>query len=67
MTDTVPREAEDAIDALIARLSSVDALSDESKSAAHEAALKRLMTHLIQKEGWLAEEFCRLARSLGAY
>jgi len=67
MTDTVPCEAEDAVDAFVARLSSTDPLSDEARSLAYEAALKRLMTHLIEKEDWLAEEFCRLARSLGAY
>lgn len=64
MTNIVPRKAEDAVDQLIGRLAGLDG---EEAAHAHEAALRHLMTHLIEKEGWLAEEFSQLARSLGAY
>jgi len=67
MTEIAPRKAEQLVDEFIARLSSVSTQSADGGAAAHEAALKRLMAHLIEREGWLAEEFSLLARRLGAY
>ncbi|WP_085558447.1 hypothetical protein [Azospirillum agricola] len=67
MTDIDPRKADAAVDAFVARLSSDAGLSDGDRAMAYEAALKHLMGHLIEREGWLAEEFSGLARSLGAY
>lgn len=42
-------------------------LSDAERAEACEAALKQLMEYLIEREGWVAEEFTAIARSLGAY
>ncbi|PWC35870.1 hypothetical protein [Azospirillum sp. TSO35-2] len=66
MTDTDPCKAAEVVDEFVARLAAGD-LSDRDRKAACEAALKHLMGYLIDREGWLAEEFSGLARSLGAY
>lgn len=57
---------EEAVDQFVARLSAANLPADE-RAEAYEAALKHLMGHLIGNEGWLAEEFTAVARSLGAY
>ncbi len=67
MTEIAPRKAEQLVDEFVARLSSVSAQSADGGAPAYEAALKHLMAHLIEREGWLAEEFSLLARRLGAY
>lgn len=66
MTQVDSRKAEQVVDDFVARLA-VSGLSDDARAEIYEAALKRLMGHLIQREGWLAEEFTAAARSLGAY
>lgn len=60
------RKAEQVVDDFVARLA-VAGLPDGECAEVYEAALKRLMGHLIEREGWLAEEFTAAARSLGAY
>lgn len=57
---------EQAVDDFVARLAAAG-LPAEERAEAYEAALKRLMEHMIRQEGWLAEEFTAVARSLGAY
>lgn len=71
MTQVDPRKAEQvgpeqAADDFVARLAAAG-LPAEEQAEVYEAALKRLMSHLIRQEGWLAEEFTAAARSLGAY
>lgn len=71
MTQADSRKAEkigpeQAADDFVARLAAAG-LSAEERAEAYEAALKQLMGHLIRQEGWLAEEFTAVARSLGAY
>ncbi len=66
MTNVDTRKAEQVVDDFVARLD-VAGLPDGERAEVYEAALKRLMGHLIEHEGWLAEEFTAAARSLGAY
>lgn len=66
MTEVDTRKAEQVVDDFVARLA-VASMPDGERAAVCEAALKRLMSHLIERDGWLAEEFAAAARSLGAY
>ncbi len=66
MTESGSCKAERAMDEFVARLAAAG-LPDDERAQAYEAALKQLMDHLIHREGWLAEEFSGLARSLGAF
>ena len=71
MSQADTSKAQQAVDDFVARLSGAglsDAgLSDAERAEACEAALKRLMGYLIEREGWVAEEFTAIAHSLGAY
>ena len=66
MTHADTHRAEQVVDDFATRLAAAG-LSEGARAEAYEAALKHLMGHLIRQEGWLAEEFTAVARSLGAY
>ncbi|CBS90056.1 hypothetical protein [Azospirillum lipoferum] len=59
-------KAQQVVDDVVARLVGAG-LSDAERAEACEATLRQLMAYLIEREGWLAEEFAAIARSLGAY
>lgn len=59
-------KAQQAVDDVVARLAGAG-LSDADRAEACEAVLKHLMGYLIEREGWVAEEFTALAHTLGAY
>lgn len=59
-------KAQQVIDDVVARLVG-PGLSDAERAEACQATLKQLMGYLIEREGWVAEEFAAIARSLGAY
>ena len=76
MSQAESSKAQQVADDVVARLTGsglseaglADAgLSDAERAEACEAALKQLMDYLIEREGWVAEEFTAIARSLGAY
>lgn len=66
MSHADPSKAQPAIDDIVARLLGTG-LSDAERTEACETTLKQLMGYLIEREGWVAEEFAAMARSLGAY
>ncbi|MFP5516999.1 MAG: hypothetical protein ACLGJC_28440 [Alphaproteobacteria bacterium] len=66
MSQADPDKGQLVVDDAVARLTGAG-LSDAERAVACEAALKRLMGYLIEREGWVAEEFTAIARSLGAY
>lgn len=76
MSQAESSKAQQVADDVVARLTgsglseaglSDAGLSDAERAEACEAALKQLMEYLIEREGWVAEEFTAIARSLGAY
>ncbi|WP_246024466.1 hypothetical protein [Azospirillum ramasamyi] len=71
MSQAESSRAQQVADDVVARLTgsglSDAGLSDAERAEACEAALKQLMEYLIEREGWVAEEFTAIARSLGAY
>ena len=71
MSQAESSRAQQVADDVVARLTgsglSEAGLSDAERAEACEAALKQLMEYLIEREGWVAEEFTAIARSLGAY
>ncbi len=76
MSQAESSKAQQVADDVVARLTgsglseaglSDAGLSDAERAEACEAALKQLMDYLIEREGWVAEEFTAIARSLGAY
>ena len=66
MSQADSSKAQEVVDDVVSRLTSAG-LSDAERAEACEAALKQLMGYLIEREGWVAEEFTAIARSLGAY
>ncbi|AWB09304.1 hypothetical protein A6A40_29695 (plasmid) [Azospirillum humicireducens] len=66
MSHADPSKAQPGIEDVAARLLGAG-LSDAERAETCEATLKQLMGYLIEREGWVADEFAALARSLGAY
>lgn len=65
MTEPASSKAKQVMDDFLAGIAG-SGLSDGDRAMAYQTALKHLMDHLIRREGWLAEEFAGVARSLGA-